>query len=77
MDLIFLISLTWYIATFVVYITYNMGKRDLPDIYNIIICPRPLACVPQARAYYIRQIPLAHVITFTHIAISVCTVYYY
>ena len=29
----FLICLTWYIATQVVYITYNMGNRDLPDIY--------------------------------------------
>ena len=31
----------------VVYITYNMGNRDLPDI----LCPRPLACGPRARAY--------------------------
>ena len=40
-----------------VYITYNMGTRDLPDIYA-----RTLGL-----GIYIRQIPRAHVITITYI----------
>ena len=50
------------VYTLVVYITYNMGNRDLLDIYAH-------ALGPQARGLvhiYIRQIPLAHVITYTY-----------
>ena len=39
--------------TLVVYITYNMGNRDLPT--------------PSGQGIYIRQIPLAHVITYTYV----------
>ena len=28
--------------------SYNMGKRDLPDIY---VCPSPRAAGPRAQAY--------------------------
>ena len=45
----------------VVYITYNMGNWDLPDIY-----PSPSGLRPSGSEIYIRQIPLAHVITYTY-----------
>ena len=35
------------VCTLVVYITYNMGNRDLPDIYTLA----PWACGPQAQVY--------------------------
>ena len=50
------INLLDVVCTLVVYITYNMGKRDLPNIYSYI---------PEGKGIYIRQIPLAHVITCT------------
>ena len=40
------------------YISYNIGNQDLPDIY----IPSP-----SGSGIYIRQIPLAHVITYTYI----------
>ena len=49
--------------TLVVYITYNMDNRDLPDIYAHALGPAALGL----GYIYIRQIPLAHVITYTHI----------
>ena len=50
-------------GTLVVYISYNMGKRDLPDIYALI-CLIYMS-KPKGEGIYIRQIPLAHVITIT------------
>ena len=41
----------------VAYITYNMGNRDLPDIYAHALGPAALGL----GHIYIRQIPLAHV----------------
>ena len=41
----------------VVCISYNMGKRDLPDIYT-----EPEGRRPEGEGIYIRQIPIAHVI---------------
>ena len=49
------------VCTLVVYITYNMGNRDLPDIYTLALGPAALGLR--------RQIPLAHVITYTYIYI--------
>ena len=40
-----------------IHITCNMGRRDLPDIY---------ALSPRASGIHIRQIPPAHVTTFTN-----------
>ena len=42
-------------------ISYNMGKRDLPDIASYI--PEPEGCRPEGKGIYIRQIPIAHVIS--------------
>ena len=58
----------------VIHITCNMGSRDLPDMY---------ALSPQASDIHIRQIPPAHVTTYTYILciytliylISDCLVY--
>ena len=47
----------------VVYITYNMGNRDLPDIYAHALGPAALGL----GHIYIRQIPLAYVITYTYV----------
>jgi len=51
----FLLDLFDMLCNLVVYITYNMGNQDLPDI----ICPCPLAWA------YIGQISLVNVITIT------------
>jgi len=40
------------------YITYNMGNRDLPDIYVLTLGPTALRL-----GYISKKIPLAHVIT--------------
>ena len=53
-----------------VYITYNMGNRDLPDIYAHALGPAALGL----GHIYIRQIPLAHVITYTY---KLCLMSYY
>ena len=49
------------------YISYNMGNRELPDIYTLALGR------PEGEGIYIyiyiRQIPLAHVITYTYIYI--------
>ena len=49
------INLFDVVYTLVVYITYTMGNRDLPDIYTLAL----------GFGVYIRQIPLAHGITIT------------
>ena len=49
------INLFDVVYTLVVYITYTMGNRDLPDIYTLAL----------GSGVYIRQIPLAHGITIT------------
>ena len=41
-----------------IHITCNMGSRDLPDMY---------ALSPRASAIHIRQIPPAHVTTYTNV----------
>ena len=41
----------------VIHITCNMGSRDLPDMY---------AVSPRASGIHIRQIPSAHVTTYTY-----------
>ena len=50
-----LINLFDVVYTLVVYITYTMGNRDLPDIYTLAL----------GSGVYIRKIPLAHGITIT------------
>ena len=45
----------------VLHISCNMGIRDLPDMYAL----SPRACGPRAPGIYIRQIPRAHVTTYT------------
>ena len=45
----------------VIHITCNMGSRDLPDMYSL----SPRACGPQALGIHVRQIPPAHVTTYT------------
>ena len=46
---------------YVVYMSYNIGTWDLLDIYAHALGPAG----PQAWGIYIRQIPCAHLITFT------------
>ena len=55
---IFSCRVTYIYIYIYICISYNMGKRDLPDIYA-------LARGPQAPGHgiYIRQIPIAHVIS--------------
>ena len=45
----------------VLHISYNMCSRDLPDMYAL----SPRACGPRASGVHIRQIPPAHVTTYT------------
>ena len=46
----FFIDLFDVVCTLVVYITYNMGNRDLPDIYTLALGPAALGlrCIYQA-----------------------------
>ena len=44
-----------------IHITCNMGSRDLPDMYAL----SPWDCGPRALGIHIRQIPPAHVTTYT------------
>ena len=43
-------------------ISYNMGKKDLPDIFALARGPRR----PEGVGIYIKQIPIAHVIGNAH-----------
>ena len=62
----FLICLTWYILK---WYSYIMGNRDLPDIYAHALGPAALGL----GHIYIRQTPLAHVITYTYILVpNIC-----
>ena len=45
-----------------IHITCNMGSRNLPDMYAL----SPRACDPRALGMHIRQIPPAHVATYTY-----------
>jgi len=49
-----LICLTWYVCTLVVYITYNMGNRDSPDLYAHALGPvaRGLGHIPVYQANF-------------------------
>ena len=51
-----------------IHITCNMGNPDLPDTYAL----SPQACGPRALGIHIRQIPPAHVTTYTCICVCVC-----
>ena len=63
MGLKILVDLFDVLCISVVYISYNMGNRDLPDIYMLM----PSGLQPSGLGIYIRQIPLAYVITYTYI----------
>ena len=53
-----------------IHITCNMdtGSRDLPDMYAL----SPWACGPRASGIHIRQIPPAHVTTYTYYTVKPC-----
>ena len=50
----------------VIHITCNMGRRDLPDMYAF----SPWVCGPRASDIQIRQIPPAHVTTYTYSSVG-------
>ena len=45
----------------VTHVTYNMGARDLPDMYTLS---------PRALGIHIREIPHAHVIIITKVLVQ-------
>ena len=57
------------VCNLVIYITYNIGNRDLSDIYTLALKPAALGL--KYIRIYIRQIPLAHVIIYTYIHIYI------
>ena len=64
MDLKFLVDLFDALWTLVVYISFNLGNRELPDIYAH--AARPAALGLRHIYSFIRQIPLAYVIAYTY-----------
>ena len=64
------IDLSDVVCTLVVYITYNMGNRDLPDIYTLALGPAALGlrCIYQANPYC----PCYNLYIHTYICVCVC-----